>query len=88
MFGRQDEKFQQSLDALGDRSSWLDRVMKKRVVIHTKDDQSIEGTLMEQVEDGVILRAAKLLNPAGASTPMAGEVFVPRDNVAFAQLDD
>lgn len=91
MLGRQDEKFHQALQALengnGNRS-WLDRVMRKRIVVHTRDDQSIEGVLMERTEDGVILRAAKLLNGAGPPTQMAGETWVPRENVAFAQLDE
>ena len=43
---------------------------------------------MAVAADGVILRAAKLLNAAGPSTSMAGESFVPRENVAFAQLDE
>jgi hypothetical protein len=70
--------------------SWLDRVMKKRIIVHTlKGDASVQGTLMEQTADGVILRAAKLLGSSGqADTTMAGEVFIPRENVAFAQLDE
>ena len=47
-----------------------------------------DGVLMEQTPDGVILRAAKLLGDDGKATSMAGEVWVPRENVAFAQLDE
>lgn len=87
---RRDERFQRALDGLGRDAAptWLDRVMKKKVLFHTLNDQSIEGVLMEQVADGVILRAAVLLGSEGKRTPMAGEVFVPRENVAFAQLDE
>lgn len=67
---------------------WLSRVMKRKIILHTKDSQSIEGVLWEQSRDGVILRAAKLLGEKGMSTSMAGEVFVPRENVAFAQRDE
>lgn len=67
---------------------WFTDVLRKRVVVHTKNDQSIEGVLMEHMRDGIILRASKLLGPEGKQTPMAGEVFVPRENVAFAQLDE
>lgn len=89
MLGRSEEKFQQALNGLSaPKPTWLDRVMRKRIIVHTRQDQSIEGTLMEQTEDGLILRAAKLLLPDGKATSMAGECFVPRENVAFAQLDE
>lgn len=84
--------FQQSLDALQtaqrDERQWFARVSKKKVIVHTKDSQSLEGVLMEQTADGIILRAASLLRDGGGKTSMAGEVFVPRENVAFAQLDE
>jgi hypothetical protein len=68
--------------------AWLARVLKKKIIAHLKNDQSIEGVLMEQTQDGVILRASVLLGNDGKRTPMAGETFVPRENVAFAQLDE
>lgn len=83
MFGRSELP---ALDAAP--AAWLDRVMKKKILVHTKQDQSIEGVLMEQVVDGIILRASVLLGENGKRTTMAGEVFVPRENVAFAQLDE
>jgi hypothetical protein len=85
-----DERFQQALNGLGRDAAptWLDRVMRKKVVLHTLNDQSIEGVLMEQTVDGVILRASVLLGSDGKRTTMAGEVFVPRENIAFAQLDE
>jgi hypothetical protein len=69
-------------------AGWLDRVMKKKILVHTRQDQSIEGVLMEQAVDGIILRASALLGENGKRTTMGGEVFVPRENVAFAQLDE
>ncbi len=67
---------------------WFKRVLKKRIVVHTRSDQSVEGVLMEQTRDGIILRASKLLGSEGKQTPMAGETFIPRENIAFAQLDE
>lgn len=67
---------------------WLSRVLKRKIIVHTRESQSIEGILWEQSRDGVILRAAKLLGENGTATSMAGEVFVPRENVAFAQRDE
>lgn len=89
---RRSNGFERSLDTMqalqvADRA-WFARVLKKRVIVHTRDSQSIEGVLMEQTADGIILRAASLLRDGGNKTSMAGEVFVPRENVAFAQLDE
>ncbi len=69
-------------------NSWLTSVMTKRIIVHTKQDQSIDGSLVARMDDGIILRAARLLNSGANPTSMAGEVFIPRENVAFAQLDE
>lgn len=70
--------------------AWLERVLKKRVVIHLDTDQSIQGVLMENTADGFLLRAAKLLSddPDKADVVLAGETFVPHARVVFAQLDE
>lgn len=88
LFPRPNAAFVESLGAIERPQTWLERVLKKRIILHTKDDQSIEGVLMEQAADGVILRASKLLGAGGKETVMAGEVWVPARNVAFAQLDE
>jgi hypothetical protein len=66
--------------------SWLESVMTKRLVVHLVSGQSMEGSLSAITADGIILRAAKLLLPEQKSTGMAGEVYIPREQVAFAQL--
>jgi len=70
--------------------AWVPRVLKKRILVHLDTDQSLQGVLMEQTTDGLILRAAKLLNDdaEGSGTSLAGEVFVPSGRVVFAQLDE
>lgn len=73
---------------MADAPKWFERTLKKKIVLHLKNDQSIEGALMEQTLDGVILRAAELLGENGKRTAMAGETFVPRENIAFSQLDE
>lgn len=88
MFGRADQRFEDSLGAFTPAPTWLESVLKKRIIVHTQQDQSIEGTLMEQTADGIILRASKLLDADGKATTIAGETFIPRENVAFAQLDE
>lgn len=67
---------------------WLKRVLRKRIIVHTRDDHSIEGVLWEQTRDGIILRAASLLGDGQQKTSMAGETWIPRENIAFAQLDE
>lgn len=71
-------------------TAWLERILKKKVVVHLDTDQSIEGVLMELAEDGLILRAAKLLSNDGAveDTGLGGETFVPSGRIVFVQLDE
>ena len=65
------------------RRRWLKQVLLERVVIHTTSNLSIEGLLSENAKDGVVLKTAKMLGPH--PTDLAGEVFIPREQVAFAQ---
>lgn len=74
-------------------AAWTDRVLKRRILVHLDTDQSIQGVLMERAEDGLILRAAKLLGDdpdtkLPVETALAGETFVPSGRVVFAQLDE
>lgn len=71
-----------------DSATWIDSVVQKRLTVHLKNSLTIEGSLTSVMKDGIVLRAAKLLDDGGKATTMAGEVFIPRENVAFAQLDE
>jgi small nuclear ribonucleoprotein (snRNP)-like protein len=75
-------------DLVVDSATWIDSVIQKRLIVHLKDGTTIQGSLSTVMKDGVILRAAAYLNPGSSATPMAGEVFIPRENVAFIQLDE
>lgn len=55
--------------------------------VHTTDDQTIEGTLVADGTDGLVLTAATL-HDADGPVPMAGEVFIPRGRVSFVQVVD
>lgn len=68
-------------------SEWLERVKTKKLVVHQRNNASIEGLLMLNLRDGIVLRSASLLNSGAAPTPMAGEVFIPREQIALVQLD-
>jgi hypothetical protein len=68
------------------RKTWLKSVMTKRILVHLTSGQSIDGSLTAIMADGIVLRAAKLLADSDRAVPMAGETFIPREKVAFAQL--
>lgn len=73
--------------AQSEPSEWLERVTTKKIIVHQKNNASIEGLLVLNLRDGIVLRSASLLNSGAASTPMAGEVFIPREQIALVQLD-
>ncbi len=69
-------------------ADWLEKALTRRILVHTTAGPSIEGSLVAQFDDGLCLRAAKLLPDSGGATSLAGEVFIPRGQVLFAQLQD
>lgn len=69
--------------------TWLERVIKRRLIVHTTSGQTISGTLDEVTPDGVILRAASFhVDQPTPTVSLGGEVFIPREQVAFTQLLD
>lgn len=62
---------------------WLDKVSGERVLVHTVDNQTIEGALISVLRDGLVLRAPRLI--ADEAVNVAGDVFVPRPKVALVQ---
>ena len=71
--------------ASAEPARWLDRVSARKVLVHLKTDQTIDGLLVWNLADGVVLRAASMVSAGGGSTPMAGEVFIPHENVLLVQ---
>jgi hypothetical protein len=63
---------------------WLARLTLRRVIVHTCDDQSIEGLVELAGAEGVLLRDAKMLGTK--SVELAGEIYVARGNVSFVQV--
>lgn len=61
---------------------WLRKRRAKRVIVHTSDDQSIEGTVREVSCDGIVLTAALLVDGAHA---LAGDVWIPRSKIVLVQ---
>lgn len=69
----------------GPPDGWLAGRLHRRVIVHTADERSIEGLLVGEWPDGLVLRAATYLE-TGAE--LAGEVWVPRRQVLFAQVSE
>jgi small nuclear ribonucleoprotein (snRNP)-like protein len=71
------------------RRTYLDRLVRSRVIAHTKDDQSIRGTLRSVDRDSVVLDPAEYLEPgAEDGKPLNGAAVILRQNVSWLQVRD
>lgn len=64
------------------RRNWVARNALARVVVHTTEGQSIEGSVAEGSDAGVLLRAARLID---SDVDLAGDVWVPAAKVHWVQ---
>lgn len=64
---------------------WLKQCTLQKVLVHTRDDRTIEGALSRVGRDGLVLLEARY-HDGGGQVPMAGHVYVPREQVAFVQV--
>jgi hypothetical protein len=64
-------------------TAWLDGLVRERILVHTVDEQSIEGLLEAVCPDGLVLVTATYLGTTTAQ--MGGEVFVPRATIRMVQ---
>ena len=64
--------------------SWLNRLARETVVIHTTDGGSLRGVLTVVHRDCLVLSHAAYL-AGDQQTPIDGEAVVPRDRVAWIQ---
>lgn len=62
-----------------------DPLMRRRVVVHTKDDQSIRGVLTATHRDCFVLAQPEYLQQAQPEH-LPGEVLVLRSNVSWIQI--
>lgn len=65
------------------RRSWLARTVTSRVIVHTTEDQSIEGLLVQAGPDGVLLEAPRMTAPE--EVDLAGAMWIPGPKVNFIQ---
>lgn len=67
------------------RADWLlNSILRDRVVVTLKDGQSFRGIFNGGDKNHLCLLDAEYLKPDGL-TKVDGEVFIPRDHVAFVQ---
>jgi hypothetical protein len=62
---------------------WLAGKVAKKVRVHTKDEVSYDGLLCHVAIDGIVLVGARDVDK---DVPIAGEIFIPRDNVHMIQV--
>lgn len=55
------------------------------VVVHTKTGQSIRGAVRRKRRPWIVLADAVLLDGQAEPVKLDGDVFIPSDNVDFAQ---
>lgn len=70
--------------ALGRR--YLEQVVRRTVVVQTKDAQSVRGVLVGAYRDALVVSHASYLLPDGNREAIDGDVIVPRSNLAWVQV--
>lgn len=60
-------------------------LVKKTVVVHTKDERTIRGVLHGRYADRWVLMDAVVMTTAASEQPLGGLQHVPVANIAFAQ---
>lgn len=64
--------------------TWLDGVTSERILVHTVESQTIDGTLLSAGADGLVLVAARFAHTDQPVT-FAGDLWVPRDKIRVVQ---
>lgn len=69
----------------GPQVSWADEVTFDRVLVFTRDDDTVSGVITDVFVDGIQLEDARLLRASEPPVPFAGQVFISRSNIRFVQ---
>lgn len=69
----------------GPQISWVDEVTFDRVLVFTRDDDTVAGVITDVFCDGIQLEDAQLLRANENPVPFAGQVFISRSNIRFVQ---
>lgn len=63
---------------------WIDRLVRRSVVIHTTNGMSIRGVMVGAYRDSLVLSHAEFLG-GDSVEPVDGDVVIPRERVAWMQ---
>lgn len=66
---------------------YLSKLVKASVVAHTRDGRSVAGVLLGVYRDTLVLGHAAYLLDDGRREPLEGDLAIPRDNLAFLQVE-
>lgn len=66
------------------RRRGLRQLLRRRIVIYTKDDRTLRGVLLAEHKDTLAIVHAEYLNEA-QNAELPAEVQVPLTNVSFVQ---
>jgi small nuclear ribonucleoprotein (snRNP)-like protein len=61
-------------------------LVRRRVIVHTRDGQSIRGALVGEYRDCLVLEAAEFLREAPAVEDIGGRAVIERKNVSWLQV--
>jgi hypothetical protein len=64
---------------------WIKSRISTRLLVHTTSDDSVEGVLVIEARDGLVLGDADLLTADGRRIQIAGRAFIPRETVVMIQ---
>lgn len=64
------------------RPGWIREATRTRLLVHTRDGQTLDGQLVREDRDGLVLDPVML---ADGGISVSGRVFVPRERVAWIQ---
>lgn len=67
------------------KGDWIERLERRPVVVHTKDERSIKGVLMHAHNDCLVLGHYRYLSATASDEPLPGEAVVLRANVSWIQ---
>lgn len=69
------------------RRRYLPRIVRERVAVHTTDGRTIEGILVGEYRDAVVIRHGRYLHEDGAE-PLEGDVVIPLERVSMLQAPE
>ena len=66
----------------------LARLVRWRVVAHTRDGRSLSGVAVGVHRDCIVLDHAAYLMEDGRREDLTGHTVIPRDNLSFLQMEE